>query len=76
MDPAAELDTVFRRESGAVLATLIRELGDFDLAEDTLQEAIVVALERWGDDGVPDRPGAWLLTAARSWWCLTWSCPI
>src|SRR3954469_20503779 len=65
MDPAAELETVFRRESGAVLATLIGELGDFDLAEDALQEAIVVALERWGRDGLPDRPGAWLLTAAR-----------
>ena len=59
------LDALFRAESGRVLATLIRVLGDFDLAEDALQEAILSALERWPVDGVPDRPGAWLLTAAR-----------
>ena len=56
---------LFRRESGQVLASLIRSLGDFDAAEDALQEATVVALERWPIDGVPDRPGAWLLTTAR-----------
>ncbi len=61
----AGLDAVFRSESGQVLATLIRYLGDFDLAEDALQDAIVVAMERWPVDGVPDRPGAWLLTVAR-----------
>ena len=64
MDAATDLGTLFRRESGQVLATLIRELGDFDLAEDALQEATVTALERWPHDGIPDRPGAWLLTAA------------
>lgn len=48
-----------------MLASLIRTLGDFDAAEDALQEAVVVALERWPLDGVPDRPGAWLLTTAR-----------
>ncbi|MEY2450624.1 MAG: polymerase sigma-70 factor, subfamily [Acidimicrobiaceae bacterium] len=48
-----------------MLASLIRTLGDFDAAEDALQEAVVVALERWPVDGVPDRPGAWLLTTAR-----------
>jgi RNA polymerase sigma-70 factor (ECF subfamily) len=56
---------LFRRESGQVLASLIRTLGDFDAAEDALQEAIVVALERWPTEGEPDRPGAWLLTTAR-----------
>jgi len=56
---------LFRQESGQVLASLIRTLGDFDAAEDALQEATVVALERWPRDGVPDRPGAWLLTTAR-----------
>ncbi|HEY2814169.1 MAG TPA: sigma-70 family RNA polymerase sigma factor, partial [Acidimicrobiales bacterium] len=56
---------LFRQESGQVLASLIRSLGDFDAAEDALQEATVVALERWSRDGVPDRPGAWLLTTAR-----------
>jgi RNA polymerase sigma-70 factor (ECF subfamily) len=64
-DASTGLGPVFRRESGQVLATLIRVLGDFDLAEDALQEALVSALERWPVDGVPDRPGAWLLTAAR-----------
>jgi len=55
---------LFRVESGQVLASLIRTLGDFDAAEDALQEATVVALERWPVDGVPARPGAWLLTTA------------
>jgi RNA polymerase sigma-70 factor (ECF subfamily) len=59
------LDRLFRQESGQVLATLIRYLGDFDLAEDALQDAMVIALERWPADRVPDRPGAWLLTTAR-----------
>jgi RNA polymerase sigma-70 factor, ECF subfamily len=56
---------VFRREWGGVLAKLIRRLGDFDLAEDALQDAVVVALERWPAEGMPDSPGAWLLTTAR-----------
>jgi len=61
----AELEDLFRRESGQVLASLIRSLGDFDAAEDALQEATVAALEHWPRDGIPDRPGAWLLTTAR-----------
>ena len=64
-DARPELAAVFRRESGQVLATLIGVFGDFDLAEDAYQEAVVAALERWPVDGVPDRPGAWLLTTAR-----------
>ena len=56
---------VFREESGQVLAVLIGALRDFDLAEDALQEAGLLALERWPRDGIPDRPGAWLLTTAR-----------
>jgi RNA polymerase sigma-70 factor (ECF subfamily) len=48
-----------------VLASLIRTVGDFDLAEEALQEAYVAALEHWPRSGVPDRPGAWLLTVAR-----------
>jgi RNA polymerase sigma-70 factor (ECF subfamily) len=59
------LDQVFRRESGRVLATLIRQLGDFELAEDALQDAIAKALERWPREGIPERPGAWLTTVAR-----------
>jgi RNA polymerase sigma-70 factor (ECF subfamily) len=60
-----QLDELFRRETGQVLATLIRVLGDFDLAEDALQEAMMAALQSWPVSGVPDRPGAWLLTTAR-----------
>lgn len=59
------LDRVFRDESRAVLATLIRILGDFDLAEDALQDAFATALEVWPKDGVPTSPGAWLTTISR-----------
>ena len=48
-----------------MVATLIRLTGDFDLAEDAVQEATIVALEQWGASGVPDNPGAWLTTVAR-----------
>jgi RNA polymerase sigma-70 factor (ECF subfamily) len=61
----AELDAVFRAAWGRVLATLIRYLGDFDLAEEALQDAAVAALEHWPSEGLPDTPGAWLLTTAR-----------
>ena len=53
----AESHRRFRRESGRAVATLIRVLGDFDLAEDAVQEAFVIALERWPRDGVPRQPG-------------------
>jgi RNA polymerase sigma-70 factor (ECF subfamily) len=59
------LDQVFRREAGRVLATLIRQLGDFDLAEDALQDAVARALERWPTEGMPANPAAWLTTVAR-----------
>jgi RNA polymerase sigma-70 factor, ECF subfamily len=59
------LDRIFRSESGPVLATLIRLLGDFQLAEDALQDAFTVALETWSTDGLPANPGAWLTTIAR-----------
>ena len=57
---------LFRQESGRAVATLIRILGDFDLAEDAVQEAFVVALERWPRDGLPDNPGAWIVRTARN----------
>src|SRR5215470_15312218 len=60
------LDEIFRKERGIVLAGLIRAAGgDFDLAEDALQDAVSRALERWPTDGVPERPAAWLTTVAR-----------
>ncbi len=59
------VERVFREESGRIIATLIRVLGEFDLAEEAMQEAFAVALERWPVDGVPDNPGAWITTAAR-----------
>ena len=62
----AELERTFRHSSGRVLATLIRVLGDFDLAEEVVQEAFVTAVERWPRDGVPDSPEAWIMTTARN----------
>lgn len=65
MTAAAQIERTFREEHGRVLAALISQLGDFELAEDALQEALVNALERWEIDGVPRNPGAWLLTVAK-----------
>src|SRR5512145_1157279 len=65
MTAAAQLERTFREEHGRVLAALISQLGDFDLAEDALQDALVNALERWEIDGVPRNPGAWLMTVAK-----------
>ena len=59
------LDCVFRAESGRILATLIRLLGDFDLAEDAVQDAFAAALERWPKEGVPENPRAWLVSTGR-----------
>jgi RNA polymerase sigma-70 factor (ECF subfamily) len=60
------LETVFRDEWGRVLASLIGFLGDFDLAEEAAQEAFAAAAARWGRDGVPSNPRAWLVTTARN----------
>ncbi len=57
---------VFRDHSGRVLATLIRQLEDFDRAEDALQDAFTRALETWPERGIPDEPAAWLITTARN----------
>lgn len=59
------IDAVYRAESRRVLATLIRVLGDFDLAEDALHDAFAAAVEQWPRDGIPVRPGAWLVTTGR-----------
>ena len=60
------IDRLFREESGRAVATLIRVLGDFDLAEEAVQEAFVVALEVWPERGLPANPGAWIVTTARN----------
>ena len=62
---AGAVEAVFREEWGRLLATLVRWLGDLDLAEEVAADAIAVAVQRWPIEGVPDRPGAWLLTTAR-----------
>ena len=59
------VDAVYRAESRRVLATLIRLLGDFDLAEEALHDAFTAAVERWPDDGVPANPRAWLVSTGR-----------
>jgi predicted RNA polymerase sigma factor len=62
---ADSVEAVFREERGRLLAILVRQFGDLDLAEDAASEAIEAALERWPVDGVPATPVAWLLTTAR-----------
>lgn len=59
------VDTVYRAESRRVFATLIRLLGDFDIAEEALHDAFKAALEQWPRDGMPDNPRAWLVSAGR-----------
>jgi RNA polymerase sigma-70 factor (ECF subfamily) len=64
-DPAAAVERAFREERAAVLATLIRHVGDFQLAEDAVQDAFAAAVATWPRDGVPGNTGAWLTTTAR-----------
>ena len=64
-DFAAVVERTFREEYGRVLGALIAKLGDFDLAEDVLQETFITALERWPVDGVPRVPAAWMTTVAQ-----------
>jgi RNA polymerase sigma-70 factor (ECF subfamily) len=65
MSAAGQIERTFREEHGRILAALISQFGDFTLAEDALQDALVNALERWEIDGVPRNPGAWLTSASR-----------
>src|SRR5438552_13347647 len=60
-----KVDEVYRSESRRVLATLIRLIGDFDLAEEALHDAFASAIEQWPRDGVPANPRAWLVSAGR-----------
>jgi len=65
-EPIRELlDSLYRVDSGRILATLIRLLGDFDLAEEAIHEAFAAALSLWPTSGVPDNPRPWLISTAR-----------
>ncbi len=64
MDAKAVAESVFRQQSGRIIATLIRISGSFDLAEEALQDAFTSAIARWPESGVPDNPAAWITTAA------------
>lgn len=64
-EPGHRFDAIYREESRRVLATLIRLIGDFDLAEEALHDAFVAAVEQWPRDGVPHNPRAWLVSTGR-----------
>src|SRR5499425_2657514 len=59
------IETLYRSESGRVLATLVRLLGNLDLAEEAMHEAFAAALESWPQTGIPDKPRPWLISTAR-----------
>ena len=63
---AAEIERVFREEFGRAVAVLVRSLGDIDLAEEMVQDAFAVAVQRWPTDGLPTSPAAWIITTARN----------
>src|SRR5258707_10577893 len=64
--PPADIEAIFRNEAGRALATLIRLVGDFDLAEDALQDAFAAALENWPAGESPANPRAWLVNVGRN----------
>ena len=66
IDVRADLARIFREEAAGLTGALARRTGDFALAEECVQDALVRALEHWPRDGIPDRPGAWLMTVARN----------
>src|SRR5690349_18421034 len=66
LDAAAAVEAVYRSDWGRIVATLIRLMGDFDLAEECAQEAFTAAVDQWRDSGVPDIPRAWIIQTARN----------
>src|SRR5438270_519854 len=62
----AAVEAVYRNEWGKILATLIKLMGDFDLAEECAQEAFAAAVDQWPSSGVPDSPTAWIIRTARN----------
>jgi RNA polymerase sigma-70 factor (ECF subfamily) len=65
MDAAAAVDSVYRSDWGRIVATLIGMVGDFDLAEESAQEAFAAAVDQWRVSGVPELPRAWIIQTAR-----------
>ena len=61
----ALLDEIYRSDGRRILSTLIRLLGDFDTAEEAMHDAFAAALEKWGEEGVPGNPRAWLISMER-----------
>ena len=66
MSDRGQIEHVFRQESGRAVATLVRLFGDIDIAEEAVQEAFVVALQRWPSTGLPPSPAGWIITTARN----------
>src|SRR5258708_12776566 len=63
---AGSVEHVFREEYGRAVAVLVRYFGDIDLAEEAVQDAFAVAVQRWPSDGVPPSPAGWIITTARN----------
>ena len=64
-EPKPAVDAVYRSDWGRIVATLIRQFGDFELAEDAAQEAFTAAVDQWRTDGVPESPSAWIIQTAK-----------
>src|SRR5438552_11472403 len=64
-DASAAIDAVYRSDWGGIVATLIRLVGDFDVAEESAQEAFAAAVDQWRVSGVPESPRAWIIQTAR-----------
>ncbi|MGD9795614.1 MAG: RNA polymerase sigma factor [Acidimicrobiia bacterium] len=64
--PQADIARIFREESGRVIAGLVRRFGDIDVAEEAVQDAFMIATDRWTRDGLPPNPGGWIATTARN----------
>src|SRR5689334_11886351 len=65
LDAAKAVEEVYRADWGRIVAALISAIGDFDLAEEAVQEAFAAAVEQWGANGIPDIPRAWIIQTAR-----------
>src|SRR5712692_4402688 len=63
---ASDIERVFRDEYGRAVAVLVRRFGDIDLAEEVVQDAFAIALQRWPSDGLPPSPAGWIITTARN----------